>query len=143
MNTKTIEEGQDYDFYVDAEEEKIPKSQKFVSRAAVAIVLGFILVFSIASIGTNEQEALTDEFAQCLSEYGAAMYGTEWCSHCQDTKKLFGDGFELINYVDCELNIDVCLDKAIEGYPTWIIDGQRYQGRASGEELANLTGCAL
>ena len=40
-----------------------------------------------------------DEFAQYLTEQGVIMYGTEWCPHCQNNKKLFGNsttGFTLV-----------------------------------------------
>jgi len=29
----------------------------------------------------------SDEFAICLTDSGAVIYGTEWCGHCRDQKK--------------------------------------------------------
>ena len=62
-----------------------------------------------------------DEFAKCLTQKGAVMYGAEWCPHCKDQKAAFGDSFKYINYVECPDNTQLCIDKGIQGYPTWII----------------------
>ena len=43
-----------------------------------------------------------DGFAQCLTDAGATMYGTEWCHICKDQKELFGASFKNINFVDCD-----------------------------------------
>jgi hypothetical protein len=62
-----------------------------------------------------------DAFAKCLTEKGATMYGAEWCPHCKEQKAVFGNSFKYINYVECPDNTQLCLDKGIQGYPTWII----------------------
>ena len=49
-----------------------------------------------------------DDFAICLAENGAKMYGTDWCSHCKDQKLLFGKSFKYVDYTDCDLNKDAC-----------------------------------
>ncbi|MBU2634065.1 MAG: hypothetical protein KJ674_02365 [Nanoarchaeota archaeon] len=84
-----------------------------------------------------------DAFANCLTEEGVVMYGTEWCSHCQNQKKMFGSSFEYINFVDCDKNKNECLDKDIQGYPTWRIDGKNYPGEQSINDLKTSTGCEL
>ncbi|MEI6296996.1 MAG: hypothetical protein WCO84_05110 [bacterium] len=60
-----------------------------------------------------------DEFAGCLASKNVVMYGAVWCSHCQNQKKLFGDSFRLVKYVECPDNIKLCTDKGVTGYPTW------------------------
>ena len=62
-----------------------------------------------------------DEFAKCLTQKGAVMYGAVWCPHCIEQKAAFGDSFKYINYVECPDNTQLCIDKGISGYPTWII----------------------
>ena len=84
-----------------------------------------------------------DLFAQCLTEKGVKMYGTEWCSHCKNQKKMFGDSFQHVDYIDCDLNKDECQEAGIGGYPTWIIGGEKYPGEQSFERLASLTECEL
>ncbi len=83
-------------------------------------------------------------FAQCLKDKGVTMYGAAWCGHCQNQKKLFGQAWKLVPYVECPDNIQKCLDLGIKGYPTWILpDGTHLEGGQSLETLAEKTGCAL
>ena len=82
-----------------------------------------------------------DSFAQCLTENGMKMYGTEWCSHCKNQKARFGDSFQYIDYIDCDEEEDVCVAEGIRGYPTWKFEGNIYPGEKEFEELAALSGC--
>ena len=84
-----------------------------------------------------------DAFAQCLSDNDAVMYGTEWCSHCQDQKASFGKSFRLVNFVDCDLNKAECVKQGIKGYPTWIINNERFSGNQPLYNLASYAGCEL
>lgn len=85
-----------------------------------------------------------DEFAKCLSQKGAIMYGAYWCPHCQNQKKLFSDSFEYINYVECTTDPKKCEDKKIAGYPTWdFADGSRIEGEMSLQTLAEKTSCQI
>jgi hypothetical protein len=63
-----------------------------------------------------------DSFAKCVTEKGFVLYGAESCSHCKAQKELFGESFQYIKYVECPDNIQFCLDKGINGYPTWIAE---------------------
>ncbi len=91
--------------------------------------------FTKDSINPGQQ----DEFAAYLTEQGAIMYGTDWCSYCKKQKELFGDSFRYINYVNCDQERQVCVDADVKGYPTWEIDGETYSGLQSLERLAQLT----
>lgn len=89
-----------------------------------------------------------EEFAQCLSGSGVKMYGADWCPHCQNQKKLFGDAFKFVDYTECadsanpRVQMKACSDADITGYPTWVFaDGQRLEGEASFEDLAEKSGC--
>ena len=79
------------------------------------------------------------EFAQYLTDQGVIMYGTEWCGHCKNNKKLFGDAFQYVNFIDCDEQRQVCSDAGIRGYPTWEVNGKLYPGEQSLERLAALT----
>lgn len=63
-----------------------------------------------------------DAFAKCLTEKGWVMYGAAWCSHCVAQKALFGTSFQFIKYVECPDNIQLCTDKGVNGYPTWVVE---------------------
>jgi glutaredoxin len=101
----------------------------------VAIALYFF--FKPASVGQY------DEFAQCLTENGAKMYGTSWCSYCQKQKDLFGSSFKYVDFVDCDKNKQECLSAGVTGYPTWKINGENYPGLQSLDRLVQLSRCGL
>jgi glutaredoxin len=104
----------------------------------IVVVVVVVIFFSI-----NEGSGDLDGFATCLNEAGAVMYGTDWCPHCADQKKLFGDSFKKVNYVNCDFNEEACLRNRVTGYPTWVIGGEGHSGVQSLETLASLTGCPL
>ncbi len=85
-----------------------------------------------------------DTFAQCVTDNGAVMYGSDSCSHCKSQKKMFGESFSQINYIDCRNNQQKCQKVGIKGYPTWkFADGTEGLGEQKLAQLAKKTGCAL
>lgn len=113
-------------------------------KIAVIVVAIVLIVFVILNILPKEEtEGASEEFAQCLTEKGAVMYGTEWCSHCKAQKERFGEFFEFVDYIDCDLNKEKCNAEKISGYPTWKIMGQSFPGGKTLEELSELSGCML
>lgn len=80
-----------------------------------------------------------------LSKSDAKFYGASWCPHCQDQKKLFGASAKRIPYIECSPGgaqapqANICKEKNIQSYPTWIIGGQRYTGIQPLDALAKLT----
>ena len=91
-----------------------------------------------------EPETPMDGFAQCLTDAGARFYGTEWCSHCQAQKEMFGESMEFINFIDCDQNKAECQAIGITGYPTWHFnDKTKLPGRQRFQTLANKTGCEV
>lgn len=89
----------------------------------------------------------TASMAQCLTEKGAKMYGAFWCPHCADQKKLFGENFQFITYIECDprgedAQTELCAQNNITSYPTWIFaDGERSVGTQPPEILAQKAGC--
>ncbi|MBR9681513.1 MAG: hypothetical protein GOV00_01805 [Candidatus Altiarchaeota archaeon] len=102
------------------------------------LLIGLVLL-SVLPKGVGKYNT----FAQCLTDNGAVMYGTEWCIHCKNQKALFGASFEVVNYVDCDLDRNACSSAGISGYPTWVIGGNLYPGEQSLSQLATLTECEL
>ncbi len=85
-----------------------------------------------------------DEFARCLAEKSATMYGAYWCSVCKEEKKAFGISFRFVLYVECTAEPQKCLDAGIKGYPTWIFaDGRKFEGEQGIEKLSQESGCPL
>ena len=97
----------------------------------------------VASVDTISSEKL----AKCLTAAGAKMYGAYWCPHCADQKKLFGDSFKFVSYVECDAkgenaNPETCKKAGIEGYPTWIFsDGKKVTGTQKLAKLSELSNC--
>lgn len=105
----------------------------------IVLVMGFFFLVKPALTGKSIEELSLDRFAQYLTSQNVTMYGTSWCSHCQNQKKLFGKSFQYINFVDCDKESQVCALNGITGYPTWKINGTNYPGEQSLLRLAQLT----
>src|SRR5262249_39650479 len=90
-----------------------------------------------------------DALAQCITNQGVKFYGAFWCPHCQRTKALFGNSAHLLPYVECSTpdgqgQTQVCKDKGITTYPTWIRpDGAQITGEHTLAEWAAFAGCTL
>jgi len=78
------------------------------------------------------QEKVAD-FAKCLTNDGIIMYGSPRCSHCVRQKKLFGEAFEFIKFINCDEF--PCSEKNVSGYPTWI----KYQGESEIERTVGVS----
>jgi len=114
--------------------------------AAVAVsgtcITGFCSATPLDGSGNGGgQQSPKAELAQCLTQNGVKMYGAYWCGHCANQKALFGNAFEYVDYVECTDEQATCQAAGITGYPTWIINGQKYPGEQSLERLAELSGC--
>lgn len=85
---------------------------------------------------------ILDDFAKCLSEKGAIMYGAmDWCKFTQQQRVMFGKSFKHINYKEYG---EFPKDKGIiRSTPTWIIKDQVYEKVQSLDRLGNLAGCEL
>jgi len=86
--------------------------------------------------------------AEALTASGAKFYGASWCPHCMDQKKMFGAAGRFLPYVECAPNgprapqATECVAEQIKGYPTWVINGNRYQRMLSVKQLAVMSGVA-
>lgn len=111
-----------------------------------------IIVFVIITIGaivygikeSRPAKASYDDFAKCLTEKQAIMYGSASCSVCQKQKSEFGDSFQYVNYVECTENPEACNSEKIERVPTWkFSDGEKIVGFQTFETLSQKTSCPL
>lgn len=102
-----------------------------------------ILIFAWCTQQTpTENTDNLDNFAQCLTEKWAIMYGSVSCSHCQDQKAMFGDSFKKINYVECTQEPERC--SKLKGVPTWeFSDGTQLVWLQKFSVLAEKTTCRL
>ncbi|PSB48856.1 hypothetical protein C7B80_03835 [Cyanosarcina cf. burmensis CCALA 770] len=84
--------------------------------------------------------------ARHLKQIGAVFYGGFWCPHCHDQKQLFGqEAVKDVPYVECDPKGNNpqtarCQAAGVQGFPTWVINGQTVTGTQSLSELAQLSG---
>jgi glutaredoxin len=112
----------------------------------VSLIFGILIVIGVAysSIsGYFVKPNTLDDFAKCLTNKGATMYGAVWCGHCKEQKDMFGESFKYVSYVECPDNQVLCEQMGVTGYPTWIINGVSYPGVQSFDKLKELTGCSF
>lgn len=102
-------------------------------------VIGVIIVAIAAySFYSATRPGPYDNFAKCLTEKGAVVYGAiDWCKYTQGQKAMFGNSWKYLNYQDFSKL------PGIKKTPTWVINGQWYENVQSFEKLASLTGCKL
>jgi hypothetical protein len=108
---------------------------KFTNLFAVASIASIVFLSGCTSSSDTGQNT---KLAECLTEQGATMYGTNRCSHCQAQKDLFGyEAFTKINFVDCDKEKNVCNLAGVSGYPTWkFADGSTLVGEQTFEALS-------
>ena len=100
---------------------------------------------------SGADKAKLDDFARCLSDKKAVMYGAFYCEHCKEQKDLFGDSAQYLPYVECVERgtrkvTDQCKALGIRRTPTWIFEqsGERLEGKVlSLQQLSQKSGCKL
>ena len=123
---------------VKAEKPLKPKSGKkfiFISIFSVFVIL--IIVGIGYSFVQSGKPGPLDDFAKCLNEKGAVIYGASFCKYTGAQRGMFGKSDKYLDYKD------YTEDSSIKITPTWKINGQYYQSVQSMERLAALTGCHL
>jgi hypothetical protein len=110
-----------------------------ITIPAIAAIVFLLIIFT----ARQDKAAL----ATCLVEKGFVMGGTSWCPHCASQKALFEGAFEEIilpqgGYKDCDVEREWCLEKGIEGYPSWVTpEGNLLQGVQKLATLERVSGC--
>ena len=92
--------------------------------------------YSAPIVETSSPAGAVD-LAQRLRDNGAKMYGAFWCGHCFEQKETFGrEAQAALPYVECYPNgyegpqsiAPACKEANIDGFPTWIINGEKLEG---------------
>ena len=95
---------------------------------------------------TSESTKESIEFAKFLRENGVIKYSAYWCPNCLNQGELFGkQAYEELNVVECSRDgknskTQLCIDKDIQGFPSWEINGKIIIGVRTLNELHKLTG---
>ena len=95
---------------------------------------------------TSESTKESIMFAKYLKDNGVVKYSAYWCPNCYDQAKIFGkEAYKKLNVIECARDgknsqTQLCIDKNIEGFPSWEINGKIIIGVRSLNDLAELTG---
>jgi len=123
-------------------------------------IIGLLVLGTVAAVllqsGAGSAPTAPSKYAtlaQCIKDSGATFYGAFWCPHCQAEEADFGmtrQALEAIGlYTECSTpdangQTQVCIDKGIKSYPTWIFkDGSQLTGTIPLDQLAQKTGCTV
>ena len=110
----------------------------------ILTIIAVIVIFSSFTVYSYmKKPGQYDDFAKCLTEKGAVMYGNDFCSYTARQLTFFGKSRKYLNYVKCIDNKKLCDEKGIEITPTWEIDGKMYEQTQNFEQLSALTGCEI
>ena len=97
-------------------------------------------------IVTSESTKESIEFAKYLKDNGVVKYSAYWCPNCLYQSELFGkQAYKELNVVECAKDgknsqTQLCIDKKIQGFPSWEINGNLILGVLTLNELSKLTG---
>src|SRR3989344_4539715 len=107
-----------------AKHSKIEKESKSNFRKYVILsIIGLIIIFSFLVVSSYvKQPGKYDDFAKCLTEKGAIIYGNDFCSYTRNQLGFFGKSKKYLNYVKCIDNKGLCDSKGVEVTPTWEIN---------------------
>ncbi|MCZ6749135.1 MAG: vitamin K epoxide reductase family protein [SAR324 cluster bacterium] len=109
---------------------------------AAALIVGMHLYFSGAfdpSLG--DEDPYLRALAIHLNDIDAKFYGAFWCPNCDRQKREFRASASRLPYIECSPGgrnapqAPVCGINGVTVYPTWVIDGRKYEGYLSADTL--------
>src|SRR3989338_9841816 len=112
-------------------------NKKIIIISIVSVLLVLAGIGIGVSFANSNKPGQVDNFAKCLTEKGAVMYGASLCKYTAGQKAMFGNSMRLIDYRD------FTKDPNVEITPTWLINGAYYQNVQTFDKLADLTGCEI
>jgi|TARA_Y100000310_G_scaffold63439_2_gene58866 ETRAMP family membrane protein len=115
-----------------------PKNNKKIIIVSIVSVIFILIVGSVGfSYYNYKKPFILDEFAQCLKDKGAVMFGSSTCQYTTGQHGMFGPSKKFLD------SRDFTEDKNIKITPTWLINGLYYENAQSLQTLADLTDCEL
>jgi hypothetical protein len=95
--------------------------------------------------GPFQDQASMTALANHLTQSGAKVYTAYWCGYCRKQVEMFGSAKLTLPVIECDPRgqnpqTDLCRKKAVQGYPTWEMNGEMYRGMQEVNVLADLSG---
>jgi uncharacterized membrane protein len=115
---------------------------------SVVLVTAVHLFFYSGAWGKQDtivENPKSQALAEHLAKTGAKFYGAYWCPACENQKAMFGASAHRLPYIECSPGgrrvpqASQCRSARIRSYPTWFINGLRYEGAYSLRQLAQLS----
>ena len=131
------------------EEERLKQKEESYKANKKTLRIGYIIIFVIIiGLGYSVYALMASSskyynFAQCLKDKGAIVYGNDFCQYTGKQLAMFGSSAKNLNYVKCAENKALCDDKNVRITPTWEINGNFYKEVQPLQRLSDLTGCKL
>lgn len=82
-----------------------------------------------------------DSVLKQLIDSGSTFYGVNWCGYTKKQLSVLGINEHQTNgldYVDCDVDQEVCSSKGIDAFPTWQINGKMFPGFYDVHQLREL-----
>jgi len=118
--------------------EKKPKNKKKILIYSISSIFIVLIAFAFGfNFVQSNKPGFLDDFAKCLTEKGAVMYGASFCRYTHAQEGMFGNS---VKFIDTR---DFTEDTNIKLTPTWKITGKYYENVQSLDRLASLTGCKI
>jgi len=109
------------------------KKRVLTTIIIVLAVIGFSVILLI-----KNNHNISIEIAKCIGE-NSELYIQLGCHACGIQLENFGENEKYLNVIDCFYEREKC--EGIMYTPTWVINGEKYIGVQSIEELKELCGC--
>ena len=108
----------------------------------IALIITIVLIV-LSILNYAKRPGQYDDFAKCLTEKGATVYGNDYCQYTAKQLNFFGKSKKYLNYVKCIDNEELCNSKGVGVTPTWEINGKTYPQVQTFESLATYSGCKI
>ena len=121
------------------------KKVKINKKKYVIFSLLILIIFfsSITFYSYEKRPGEYNDFAKCLTEKGAIIYGNDYCQYTNIQLNFFGKSKEYLNYIKCADNERLCNEKGVKTTPTWEINEKMYEQVQTFETLSSITGCKI
>ena len=122
-----------------------PLLTKTLPVGAAAILVLHLNYTGVLGSPPTVEDPVARALAEHLSQTGVLFYGASWCPHCQEQKALFGPASKRLPYIECSPDgygtpqSAPCQSADIQSYPTWVINGKRYEQVMTLKDLADAT----
>jgi hypothetical protein len=122
-----------------------------LKRFIITVLIG-VLLLSFFYVVTNAitkftgysisgESSLDDDFRDCLDSKDIQLYINSKESY-ETLKKIYLYSYlSNVKIMNCEKNIDYCIIKGIDTFPTWVINGEKIEKDLSMIEFSSYSGC--